>query len=161
MAKEAISEAGRVEWPLMKWQELAKVAATGIVVGLVGLALYYMLNKYVFDRILCRPDSIGRCANKNTYSSGVAMVLVAAGALFSLVQQRVYRSLMVVLAATVSLWNIFLLAGSLGWFVRILVVAIIFGLAYAVFAWLAQVRNLLVAAIATVVVVALARIILL
>ena len=161
MAKTVKPYPVAADWTLIKWRDLITVAVTGAVVGLAGLALYYMLDKYVFEQIVCRAGAaVGRCQEKATYASEVAMILAGIGALFSLVQQRVYRSLLVVLAVTVGLWNIFLVIATLPWIVMLLFAVILFGLSYAAFTWIAQVKSLVLAVVVTIILVVLLRLIL-
>lgn len=147
---------------LMSLRSVLTIVVIGVVVGLITLAAYYLLDRYVFTPGLCSDlnEGTGRCENKLYFSSGFAMVIGAMAGLFGLVQQRVFRPLLVVLLVTVGLWNVPLLdIGSTVW-LKVLIVALLFGIAYAAFSWLVQLRNFVVALVLSVVVVVLMRVIL-
>ena len=74
-----------------------------------------------------------------------------------MVQTRVYRPLLAVLGTTVGLWGIHALTGSMAWYWALLVTAVLFGLSYTLFAWVARIRSFVAALIVTVVLVALMR----
>jgi hypothetical protein len=147
---------------LISWRELTRVLAAGVVIGLVTLALYYLLDKYVFTPGLCSDlnAGTGRCENKLYFASGFAMVIGGIAGLFAMVQQRVFRPLLVVLLVSVGLWNILVISTGLPWLLHALLVAVIFAAAYTVFAWLVQLRSLIVSVVISVVLVVLMRLIL-
>ncbi|MCA9341478.1 hypothetical protein KC952_03020 [Candidatus Saccharibacteria bacterium] len=132
----------------MRLTELLKVVGIGATIGLISYLIFVILDKYVFTPSLCGTSGLEqRCANKESFASSIALVIGAFGGLFALVQQRVYRPLLIVILTTLSLWNVPLIASgasSLVWVVALIV--ILFGLAYGAFTWLVQVRNLYLAA---------------
>ena len=93
---------------LMTAHDMLRVVLAGAVVGLVTIALYYMLDRYVFTPVLCGESAsgIGSCESKAYFSSGLAMALGALAGLFAMVNQRVFRPLLIVLLVTIGLWNI-------------------------------------------------------
>lgn len=147
---------------LMTWKDLVKIGIFGAVIGLLTMGLYVLFDRYVFTPTLCSDMNIGsgRCADKLTYSSGVALIIGALPILFFFVQQRVYRPLLVILLAVVTLWNVPLLLGELAMLPAILLSLLIFALAYLVFAWLVQIRSFPIALILAIVTVVLVRIVL-
>lgn len=147
---------------LMSWRDLIKLAIAGAIIGIVTLALYVVLDKYVFGPSLCSDlnAATGRCENKLYFASGLAMVIGGMAALFYTVQQRVYRPLLVVLLVVVGLWNSLLLIGALPMIFAVLAAAALFALAYMGFAWLVQLRNFIAAIVVSVIVVIVLRIIL-
>ena len=145
---------------LMSWSELVRILITGALVGLFTAALYAMLDKYVLTPALCSaPELAARCAAKPYFASGIALVVGGVAGLFALVQQRVFRPLLVVLLATAGMWNIVLLIALVPVWLAALSVAVLFGASYALFAWLAQIRNFVVAFAIGLVVVLLMRLI--
>ena len=147
---------------MMAWKDLLKIGIFGALIGLLTMGLYVLFDRYVFTPTLCSDMNIGsgRCENKLVFSSSVALVIGALPALFFFVQQRVYRPLLVLLLAVVTLWNIPLLLGELAMLPAILLSLLIFALTYLVFAWLVQIRNFPIALIASITVVVIVRIIL-
>ena len=132
----------------MRLVELFRVIGVGVIIGFITYLIFIILDKYVFTPSLCGTSGLEqRCANKESFASSIALVIGAFGGLFALVQQRVYRPLLVVILTTLALWNVPLIASggsSLLWAVAMAV--ILFGLAYGAFTWLVQVRNLYLAA---------------
>lgn len=140
--------------------DVVRVALSGLAVGVATYLLYLLLDKYVFTPTLCGATAAAlKCDNKMYFASGVATVLGAFGGLFAMVQQRVYRPLLVVLLATVGLWNFVLIAATLPWWLALLLTGLIFALAYAAFAWLVQLRNFILALVITVVILVVMRLI--
>ena len=80
--------------------------------------------------------------------------------LVTLARMRVYRPLLVVLAATVALWGLESSIASLPWYWGLLAVVVFFALAYGLFSWLARIRNFIMAVVITVVVVVVIRLLL-
>lgn len=145
---------------LMSWVELGRIFIIGAIIGLLSAALYVMLDKYVLTPALCSaPEMASRCAAKPYFASGIAMVIGAIAGLFALVQQRAYRPLLVILLATAGLWNVVLLTAMLPLWTAAIATALIFGIVYCAFAWLAQIRNFVIALVVGVVLVLLMRLI--
>lgn len=147
---------------LLLWREMFTIAIVGIIIGLLTLAIYFMLDRYVFTPALCNDTGAGlaNCEGKEYYASALAMVAGGLGGLFALVQQRTFRPLLVVLLVTIGLWNIIIYMTGMTWWMGVLAGALLFGVAYVVFAWLVQLRNFYAALGLSVAVVVLMRLIL-
>lgn len=162
MAKQtAVEQSPQQPLLLMTARDGLRIVVAGIIIGLVTIALYYVLEKYVFTPILCGEGTnlSGRCESKDLFASALATIIGAMGGLFAMVNQRVFRPLLVVLLVTVGLWNLPLLLVSLPWWGVVLGAGVAFGLAYAAFAWLVQLRNLFLAAGISVLIVVVMRLI--
>lgn len=130
----------------MKLSDLIRLLIGGAVVGLATYALFLALDQYVFTPALCSSAGLEeRCADKESFASSFALVIGAFVGLFATVRQRVYRPLLVVLFATIGLWNIPLLVADFTWWAAALLVAAVFSFSYGAFAWIVQLRNLYVA----------------
>lgn len=147
MATSKVAEQPRPKVMMMPYGDLFKIALAGLVIGLVTVALYAVFDKYVFTPALCGEAlaGTGRCENKLTFASSLAMIVSALGGLFAMVQLRVFRPLLVVLLVSVGLWNVLLLTNDLVWWQMALTSGLVFAVAYAAFAWLVQIRNFFVA----------------
>ena len=157
---KVVEQQPRAVMLLMSWSELIRVMIIGALTGLLVAALYAMLDKYVLTPTLCSsPELAARCASKPYFASGVAMLIGSIGGLFALVWQRVYRPLLVVLLSAAGLWNVVLLIVNFPLWGAILSVALIFAVTYAVFAWIAQIRNFIIALVVGLVIVLLMRLI--
>jgi len=137
--------------------ELVRTLLAGVGVGVVVSLLVYLLEQFVFAPLLCGQNGSGSCVNVTAYSSAVAMLVGALAGLVSMTTLQVYRPLLIVLAATISLWGYYTLVVGMTWYWMLLVAAILFGLAYALFAWLARIRSFIVALVIVIVMVVLVR----
>ena len=141
----------------MARHEFVGVVITGLAVGVATAVLYYLLNQFVFGAVLCRAESTGNCAQAPSYAALVAVILGTIGGVANLARIRVYRPLLVALAAVFSLWGLHSVLAGVAWYWALACAAVLFALAYALFAWVARVRNFGLAIIVTVVLVVLAR----
>lgn len=139
------------------------VLVAGAVIGLAALAVYFLFEKYVFTPLFCG-NAIdidqARCEGKVYFASALAMVIAGLGGLFALVQQRVYRPLLVILLVTVGLWGVLPLMASGQWWVGALLSSLVFAISYLVFTWLVQLRNFYVALGVSALIVVVMRLIL-
>ena len=137
--------------------ELVRTLLTGLGVGMIVTLLAYLLEQFVFAPLLCGQNATGNCINVSAYSSGVAMLVGALAGLISMTTLQVYRPLLVVLAATASLWSFQVLVDGFAWYWTLLISAILFALAYGLFAWLARIRSFVVALIVVIIMTVLVR----
>ncbi len=162
MKKESVYDETMVTTPMspfvgMGLGELLRVLLYGVGVGVLTAGLALLLNKFVFGTVLCRPQSITECAQAPNYAMIVAMIVGAIAGLVMLARLRVYRPLLVVLAATIALWGMHAMLLGAAWYWSLVIFAVLFGLAYALFAWLARVRNFVMALVITIVVIVVVR----
>ena len=87
----------------------------------------------------------------------VAIIISTIAGVANLARLRIYRPLLIGLASAISLWGLQTVAGSFAWYWAVLVFVALFTLAYAAFAWVARLRNFILALVVTVVLVVLAR----
>ncbi|HEY0965512.1 MAG TPA: hypothetical protein VGE13_03475 [Candidatus Saccharimonadales bacterium] len=147
MASTKVLDQPRPALVAMSFQDIVRIFCIGLVIGIVIYAVHVALDRYVFTPALCEQatGTLERCENKEVYAATIATLLAAVGGLFALVRLRIYRPLLVVIFATASLWGVIGLTSSLAWWLSALAVALIFGIAYASFAWLARIRNFYIA----------------
>ena len=161
MAKEVVYEDAaevRVS-PLvpMTSRELISTILTGVAVGLLVAILYFLLNKFVFGAVLCRPQSTADCSQAPNYSMIVALIVASIGGVAGLARARVYRPLLIVLASAIALWGVQSLVANVVWYWALIATVVLFGLAYGLFGWLARIRNFILALVMTIVLVVLVR----
>ena len=144
----------------MTFVEWVRIALTGMVTGVLSMGAMLLMNTFIFSAVLCRPQSAADCSQAPNYAMIVAMVIGALAGLVALARFRVYRPLLVVLAATVGLWGLGALVLPMTWYWSILIGAALFSLAYVLFAWLARIRNFVVAVIVAVLALIVVRIML-
>jgi hypothetical protein len=138
-------------------RDLLSAILVGAGVGLVVALMYFLLNKYVFGAVLCRAQSPTECTQAPTYSMLVAVILASIGGVAGLARARVYRPLLVAIAAAIALWGLNAVAGNVVWYFGLLASVVLFALAYGVFAWVARIRNFILSVVVTVVLMVLVR----
>lgn len=130
-------------------------AGFGVAIVVTGLAA--LLDRFVFNPLLCDGGSSGACENVDTYSMLVSMLLGALGGLITMTTLQVYRPLLVVLASTIALWGYNSMLMGMVWYWTLLISVVLFGLTYALFAWIARIRSFILAVIISLVMIVLVR----
>ncbi len=141
----------------MSLGELVRVVLCGIGVGLIVGVVYYLMNKFVFGAVLCRPQAPADCSQAPNYAFIVAMIIGSIAGIATLVRLRVYRPLLAVLAVAIALWGIHAALSGVVWYWALLAAMVLFGIAYGLFAWLARIRSFILAIVVTIVVVVIVR----
>lgn len=144
----------------MTIRELITTALTGAAVGVFTAIVYLLMNHFVFGAVLCRPQSPGTCGDAPMYAMIVAMVIGSIAGIGALSRLRIYRPLLIVAAAVISLWGFQTIATQLTWYWLILALAVLLGLAYALFTWIARIRSFIMALVITVVMIIIVRLVL-
>jgi len=124
----------------MSAQQLIQVAVFGLVTGLVVWGLTYIFSTYMLEPLLCQNDMAGGCTAASLYGEGIATVIGAAVGLFILVKLQVFRPLLVVLAAVVSLWGIIGIVSTLPWYIVGFCCAVLYMMVYLLFTWITRIR---------------------
>ena len=156
MKQETVYDAPSIDVPVsplvvMTGGELLRTILCGAGVGLLSAIVMVVMNKFIFSAVLCRPQSVTDCSQAPTYAMIVAMVIGAIVGLVVLARMRVYRPLLVVIAASATLWGLAGIMAPLAWYCALLLTAVLFGLAYGLFAWVARIRNFVLAIVVLVV----------
>lgn len=136
--------------------EMRSAAVVGAIVGVLSVALMYVFNNFVFSVVLCR-NQAPTCSEAPTYAMITGMIIGAMAGVALLANRRVYRPLLVTIAATVALWGFHLLIAGWAWYWALLAGIVLFALAYSVFALLARLRSFVIAVIVTIIVVLIVR----
>jgi hypothetical protein len=130
----------------------------GAAVGFFGWLLTVALHNWVLSPIFCRSaDTVSVCSNSGLTAWIIASIVVGIAGLLMLIQANVFRPLLVVLAAIITLWGVGLWFVPLAWWVGLLWQTGLFALAYALYTWLVSIEKFAYAMIAVVVVVVLMR----
>lgn len=145
---------------MMTIADVIRAMLVGAGVGLVTTGIYLLLNKFIFGAALCR-DGVDGCSNAPLYSTIVAIVFSIIIGIVALAKAGTYRPLLVAIAAPVALWSLFtLLSNNVVWYLALLIGAVLFALAYGLFAWLARLRSFILAIVLLVVAVVIVRLVL-
>lgn len=136
------------------------IISVGIGAGIAVMILTAVLANLVISPILCRNMVVEACVNSAEISGNIATIIVALIALTVLIRQQIRRSILIVLAATASLWGITYLLQGAGWFELSLWVVALYVLAYSAFAWLARIKSIVIASIVSIILLVVIRLIL-
>lgn len=132
--------------------------SVGASVGLFGWLLTLGIHNWVLSPIFCRStDTAAVCTNSDLTSWIVAYSLLSIVGLFMLIRANIFRPLLVVLAALVTLWAVGLWFISAAWWVGLLWQTGLFALAYALYTWLASIEKFVIASLLIVIIVVLMR----
>ena len=145
---------------VMSYRKLLFIIACGAVAGIATWGLTYLLDAYIYKAILCNGDAAVQCASSYQYATTTATILGAAVGLFGLVRLQVFRPLLIVIAAYVALWGLLVSLLPLSWYVAAAIAAVLYGLAFGVFAWLTRIRKFYIAIIIAILVVVAVRFVL-
>jgi hypothetical protein len=135
--------------------ELAWTFFGGASVGFVVWVVAWILQRFVFSNLLCA--GAATCSEAVNYAGLVAMIVGSIAGLVVLTTTQVYRPLLVIVASALSLWGFESLVAGMSWYWALIASMIMFGLAYAAFAWLARVRNFVLTIVIVVILVVAAR----
>lgn len=140
---------------------MAYVALSGLILGFIAWGLTALISNYVIDPLFCRTDSanFSVCAQGGSLASNVALIFASGFGLLALVRLGIFRPLLVALASAITLWGLGTWVGGMEWYVALLWSGVLFALAYATYTWLSQIRSFVIALIAIIVVIAVARIV--
>lgn len=159
MAKIVDASDPHAAWATMSLKTALNIFLYGLFVGVLTFVLYILLERFVFDPLLCAESvESDRCQNSGSYAGGIAIFLGATMGLVLLVKERVYRPILAIIGVVFGLWTIFGIVQTLPVTIAGIVIGILFGLAYVLYSWLVQPTSLLVSVLGIIVVTVLARI---
>lgn len=137
---------------------LIKLFGVGFIAGALGWLLYLAIAHYFIDPVFCQNASTYTvCRSGGTIAWVSAHIIVLAAAVAVLARFAVYRPLLVVLGVLAALWGAHAWLGAMPWYLGLGWQALLFGLAFTVFGWLARMTNFAVTIILFVVLVIIAR----
>lgn len=140
MMNEPYDEDVTTSFAPMTGRQLMQIALVGLIVGIVTWGLTWLVATYALRPSMCPGAVVQACTSSVEYGEMTAAILAAGMGLFFFVRLQVFRPLLVVIAATVSLWGVITSATSLPWYTTGLMSAALFMLAYAAFAWVVRIR---------------------
>ena len=146
---------------LVDIKALIRLFIIGFATGVVGWLFYMAISQFFIEPVFCRSaETFGVCRNGGTIAWVSAHIVVLAAATAALARLGVYRPLLIVLGVLVSLWAAHSWLGGLEWYVSLLWQGFLFGIAVALFGWIARIPNFVIAVLATVGAALLARVVL-
>lgn len=144
----------------MGTKQIVLVAIWGIVAGLLVWGLTYVFEAYVLKTLLCGETDALTCASASQYGEMIATVITAAISLFVLVKLQVFRPLLVVIAAVVSLWGLIGIIGDLPMYMVALSAAGLYLVSYLAYTWITRLRLFWLVAVLLILLIIAIRVIL-
>lgn len=130
------------------------ILLTAIVAGIVTIVLTLAVDKVVLQPAMCSGNDTSICTQSSQVAFHIASIIAAILAVVMLVQASVYRPLLVGIAVTVSLWNVYsAFLDKIAWPMQLLLLTILSALAYFAFAWILRTYNIAIALAATAVLI--------
>lgn len=142
----------------MSQRQFANVLFVGLGVGIVMWLLQLVLSKYVYGPIMCHDSLQASCSSVENYANTTAAFLATAGGLVALVRLRVYRPLLVAIAALIAIWGVSRITEGMTWPAALATYAVLNAAIYGLFTWLARIRSFLLSVILIVIALVLIRI---
>ncbi len=141
----------------MTWRELARIGAIGAVIGALSVGLYVLFHAYIFQAVLCRDQANTACGQAATYAAITTAFIASFVAVVVLAHIRVYRPLLIILAAILALWGIQSIVAVLPWYWALAGMIAVGALAYSLFAWIARIRSFILSAVVAIVIAVIIR----
>ena len=140
-------------------QRLGLTTVVGLAVGAGTWLLSLLLQSVFVEPVFCRSaDSFGACANGGTISIVIALAVMNILGLFALIRLGIYRPLLIVIVSLLTLAGIHSWLGGFSWYEASLWYALLFGLTYTLYAWIARLNSFLLALIVMVVLLSTLRV---
>lgn len=140
-------------------QQLIQVALLGAGVGVAVWLLSLIIKQIVLVPLFCGDPAGSMCVGANDTAGTIGLIIGSFIGLLGLVRLSVYRPLLIVIAAAISLWGVTSLVSELTWFEALGWTILLYAVVYALFAWLVRPRAFAVAVVLILVAVVLARLI--
>lgn len=161
LTRTALPPSSYDPYPL-DFRTLMRLFVVGLFAGATGWLLYLAIAKYLVEPVFCSaPETFGVCSNGGTIAWAVAHIIVMTVVVAVLARMTVYRPLLAVLGVLVALWATHAWLGGSVWYMGMLWQALLFGLAVALFGWIAKTNSFLFALILTIALAVAARLVLL
>lgn len=144
----------------MAKRELIQIALLGAGVGVIVWVLTSLFDTYLYHAVLCQATASDQCTSASTYASITGTIIAAFLGLMGLVRLRLFRPLLVVIAAMISLWGLNVLLGDIQWYWALVISIGMYTLAYCAFAWIARLTNFYAALAGMIVLTVIVRLVL-
>jgi membrane associated rhomboid family serine protease len=136
------------------------VLFTGITIGILYVGLMALIQQYVIEPLYCKSVVDATvCTNSQTISGNISSILVAIAALGLFIRLRVFRPIIIVVAAAILLWGLSSWTAGLGGFEIVASSAILYGLAYLMVSWICRYERTIPVVVAMVFIVLGSRLI--
>jgi hypothetical protein len=126
----------------MRPDVLVRVALLGLGLGAVTWVVSFLMSKFATGPMFC-PGG-GTCEAGDAIAGNVTLVLASVVGMLVLVRQGVYRPMLIVIAAALTLWNIGGWLSGIVWYEAIGWSALIYMVTYVAYAWLVRLKNFVI-----------------
>ena len=141
------------------WAMWVRTVVLGAIIGVVFWVVSVLLARYVIEPLVCRQVvDAAMCTNATPIAGMITTVLVAAVGVVAMVRMGVARPIIVAVATAALLWDLSAWTQGLFWLEAVSWSIILYGLTFALFAWITRYASLLMTIILSVLVVLVIRI---
>ena len=141
------------------WAMWVRTVVLGAAIGVVFWVIAVLLARYVIEPLVCRQViDAAMCTNATPIAGMITTVLVAVAGIVAMVRMGIARPIIVAVATAALLWDLSIWTQGLFWLEAIAWSVILYGLAFALFAWITRYASLLVTIILSVLIVLVIRI---
>jgi len=140
--------------------DAGSAAAAGAVAGIVAWVIFFGISQIDSTTLLCGNQTSAVCQSAPRIIETIALIGGSIFGLLGLIRFRVFRPLLVVLAALVSLGGMQGIIAALPWYIAAVLSIALFAVAYAVYAWLSRMRSFILSVVAIVIVAVVVRLVL-
>ena len=141
------------------WAMWVRTVVLGAAIGVVFWVISVLFARYVVEPLVCRQViDAAMCTNATPIAGMITTVLVAVAGIVAMVRMGIARPIIVAVAAAALLWDLSTWTQGLFWLEAIAWSVILYGLAFALFAWITRYASLLVTVILSVLIVLVIRI---
>lgn len=118
------------------------IAVCGVTLGVLWWCLMAFFGHFIVDQSLCRSTStLASCSTSYNLSGGMATIAIALIGLGLMVRLHIFRPILVVTAAAIVLWGLASWTHGLGTWETIAWSALLYGVTYMLFTWIARYRR--------------------
>ena len=141
------------------WAMWVRTVVLGAAIGVVFWVISVLLARYVIEPLVCRQViDAAMCTNATPIAGMITTVLVVVAGIVAMVRMGIARPIIVAVATAALLWDLSTWTQGLFWLEAIAWSVILYGLAFALFAWITRYASLLVTVILSVLIVLVIRI---
>jgi len=141
------------------WAMWVRTVVLGAIIGLVFWVVSVLLARYVIEPLVCRQVvDAAMCTNATPIAGMITTVLVAVAGIVAMVRMGIARPIIVAVATAALLWDLSAWTQGLFWLEAVSWSIILYGLTFALFAWITRYASLLMTIILSVLVVLVIRI---
>lgn len=126
-------------------QSIWKIVLLGLILGLAYWGLTALIEKYVITQLFCQLSQYSlTCSQTLAISGNISTILVAIIGVVVMIKLNMAQPLIVAIASAATLWGLALLSAGLGSFEVIIWEVLVYGIAYALYSWIARCRNIII-----------------